>query len=355
MKRTFPLAASLLALGLAGCSSGTPEAPASPPADQWVFDAASSDVADRSCTEGEAEGFAMSFLVQAEPVDLGPVDAVSRALTGVEFVSGWALDAPLASFGGLSGIDILPNGDLLAVSDAGALVRIPFDQTTLATQGQATLTYLRGADGETLTGKSEADAEGLHVEGGIVFVSFERDHRVEAFAYERCGGNARAVPVASMGSRPTGLGRSISKNSGPEGLVLQNGELLLGLETLVGGDGPLGVATQDSDVSFAAVPWVKADGTPLVGLDAVGGDLYSLHRAYNPLTRQNAIGIRVRGADGETRTLGFMAAPLTLDNFEAIAVLPLEDGRRRIFILSDDNFSETQRTLLYIFETTGPA
>ena len=355
MNQTFLFAASLLALSLAGCSSGTPEAPSSPPAAAWVFDAASSDLAGRSCTEGEAEGFAMSFVMQAEPVDLGSDDAVSRALTGVEFVSGWALDAPLASFGGLSGMDILPGGDLLAVSDAGALVRIPFDQAALAPQGQATLTYLRGADGEILTGKSEADAEGLHVEGGIAFVSFERDHRVEAFAYDRCGGNARAVSLASMGSRPTGLGRSISDNSGPEGLALQDGELLLGLETLLGGDGPLGVATQDSDVSFAAVPWVKADGTPLVGLDGVGPELYSLHRAYNPLTRQNAIGIRVRGADGETTTLAFIAAPLTLDNFEAIAVLPLDDQRRRIFIMSDDNFSENQRTLLYIFETTGPA
>ena len=355
MIRTFPLAASLLALGLAGCSSKTPEAPASPPADPWVFDAASSDLADRSCAEGEREGFAMSFVMQAQPVDLGPEDAVARALTDVKFVSGWALNAPLASFGGLSGMDILPGGDLLAVSDAGALVRIPFDQATLAPQGQATLTYLRGADGEILTGKSEVDAEGLHVEGGIAFISFERDHRVEAFAYERCGGNARAVSVASMGSRPTGLGRSISDNSGPEGLVLSEGKLLLGLETLAGGDGPLGVVTEDGGVSFAGAPWVKAEGTPLVGLDAVGGELYSLHRAYNPLTRQNAIGIRVRGADGQTTTLAFMAAPLTLDNFEAIAVLPLEDGRRRIFILADDNFSDNQRTLLYIFETTDPA
>ncbi|HIG22278.1 MAG TPA: hypothetical protein EYG02_01400 [Henriciella marina] len=355
MNRTFLLAASLLALGLSGCSSGTPEAPASPPADPWVFDAASSDLADRSCTAGEGEGFAMSFVMQAEPVDLGSDEDVGRALTGVEFVSGWALDAPLASFGGLSGMDILPGGDLLAVSDAGALVRIPFDQTALAPQGQATLTYLRGGDGEILTGKSEADAEGLHVEGGIAFVSFERDHRVEAFAHARCGGNARAVPVASMGSRPTGLGRSISDNSGAEGLVLSEGKLLLGLETLAGGDGPLGVVTKDGGVSFAGAPWVKADGTPLVGLDAVGTELYSLHRAYNPLTRQNAISIRVRDDGGETKTLAFMAAPLTLDNFEAIAVLPLDDGRRRIFILSDDNFSDDQRTLLYVFETTDPA
>jgi len=355
MNQTFLFAASLLALGVVGCSSGTPEAPASPPADLWVYDAADSNFADSSCADGEPVGFAMSFIMAAEPVDLGPTEAVARALTGVEFVKGWALDAPLASFGGLSGLDILPGGDLLAISDAGAFVRIPFDQSALTLQGQATLTYLRGADGEILTGKSKADAEGLHVEDGIAFVSFERDHRVEAFAFERCGGNARAVRVASLGARPTGLGRSISENSGPEGLALRDGELLLGLETLVGGDGPLGVATQDSDVSFAAVPWIKADGTPLVGLDVIGDELYSLHRAYNPLTRQNAIGIRVRGADGETRTLAFMAAPLNLDNFEAIAVLPLDDQRCRIFIMSDDNFSENQRTLLYIFETTGPA
>ncbi|WP_018148791.1 esterase-like activity of phytase family protein [Henriciella marina] len=351
MKNILVPSISLMAMGLVACSSGTPVTPASPDAAPWSYESVAGTLGDLSCPNGAAEGFAMSFVMAAEPVELGEDDKVADALTGLSFRAGWALDAPLASFGGLSGLDILPGGDLLAVSDAGALVAIPFDQEALVPRGQATLTYLRNQDGEVLTGKADADAEGLHVRDGAAFVSFERNHRVAAYAFDRCGGNAAAVPIARMGDRPTGLGRSISENSGSEGLVMMDDALLVGIETLTGGKGPIGRVTEAGGISFAGTNWVDAEGAPLVGLDEAGGRLYSLHRAYNPLLRQNTISIRVRSQEGETKTLAFMGAPLALDNFEAIAVMPLASGEDRIFILSDDNFSDNQRTLLYVFET----
>lgn len=351
MKHFLAPSISLMAMGLAACSSGTPVTPASPGAAPWSYERVAGTLEDLSCPNGAVEGFAMSFVMEAQPVELGKEGKVEGALTGLSFKAGWALDAPLASFGGLSGLDILPGGDLLAVSDAGALVRIPFDQDALSPLGQATLTYLHDTEGEVLSGKADADAEGLHVRDGVAFISFERNHRVAAYAFDRCGGNAAAVPIASMGDRPTGLGRSMSENSGAEALVLMEDTLLVGIETLTGGNGPIGRVTETGGISFAGTNWIDAGGAPLVGLDAAGGRLYSLHRAYNPLLRQNTISIRVRSQDGETEILAFMGAPLNLDNFEAIAVMPLASGEDRIFILSDDNFSDDQRTLLYVFET----
>jgi hypothetical protein len=44
------------------------------------------------------------------------------------------------------------------------------------------------------------------------------------------------------------------------------------------------------------------------------------------------------------------APPMRLDNFEAIAAARAPGGGLRIYILSDDNFSDQQRTLLYAFD-----
>ena len=45
-----------------------------------------------------------------------------------------------------------------------------------------------------------------------------------------------------------------------------------------------------------------------------------------------------------------LAPPLNVDNFEGITVEKTEDGPTRVYLVSDDNFSERQRTLLYVFE-----
>ena len=353
MPRSRLLSGLLVGILLGACTAGSPSGPPAPEAAPWVYTPEKArEIADQSCPGSEPAGFAMSVLLNVQPVDLGKAADKAKALDGLIFRGGWSLDTSLASFGGLSGLDILPGGDLLAVSDAGALVHLPFDQAALEPQTQATLTYLKDQDGDMLTGKAEGDAEGLQLRDGIAFVSFERNHRIEAYGYERCGGNARAVRIASMDPRPAGLDRGISQNSGAEALAMVDDSLLVGLETLVGGQGPLGRVTEDGGVSFSAKDWINAEGTPLVGADEAEGRLYTLHRAYNPLTRQNTIAIRVREG-GESRTLAFMRAPLTLDNFEAVAVWPLETGEHRIFILSDNNFSDNQRTLLYVFETEG--
>jgi len=47
------------------------------------------------------------------------------------------------------------------------------------------------------------------------------------------------------------------------------------------------------------------------------------------------------------RTLAELAPPLTVDNFEAAAARAAPDGATLIYLLSDDNQSFLQRTLLF--------
>jgi hypothetical protein len=48
--------------------------------------------------------------------------------------------------------------------------------------------------------------------------------------------------------------------------------------------------------------------------------------------------------------LAQIAPPRPVDNFEAIATTRMPNGDTRIYILSDDNYSPRQRTLLYAFD-----
>jgi hypothetical protein len=82
-------------------------------------------------------------------------------------------------------------------------------------------------------------------------------------------------------------------------------------------------------------------------------DLAILCRSYDP-KQGNRIAVRLvanANEDGGRLIDEFtMAAPLTRDNFEAIAIVPRPAGGIRVYILSDDNGSASQRTYLLAFD-----
>jgi hypothetical protein len=55
-----------------------------------------------------------------------------------------------------------------------------------------------------------------------------------------------------------------------------------------------------------------------------------------------------RRVSGEV--VGAVGVPLTVDNFEGVAVRTGDDGETLIYVISDDNFNPLQRTLLMLFE-----
>ena len=59
-------------------------------------------------------------------------------------------------------------------------------------------------------------------------------------------------------------------------------------------------------------------------------------------------GARLKGEE-----LARWGAPLTVDNFEGLATRRGADGEILIYLLSDDNFSLFQRTLLLMFALEG--
>lgn len=277
----------------------------------------------------------LNIKVTAAP--LGTPDTISQALpSGVTFYGGWHLTAQDSNFGGLSGLERIEGNHLLAVSDLGRFYKI--NMSMGIPTGEAETTPLSNSKGRLLKGKKKTDAEGLAVKDGLAFVSFERNHRVLAYDLKTCGAAAKGVVVTPLPKTFNGL--DINPNSGAEALTFDSDQnLVAGYETVVKGVSPqilIGHNTAHKNI----LDGVKTPfDMKLVGLS----EHAVLLRGYDPIRGNRNI---IRYKDKEIR----LAPPLNVDNFEGIAEHKISDSRTRLYIISDDNFSGRQRTLLYAFD-----
>lgn len=298
----------LLLAGLCACAAPERQEPAADqPAPRWA-----------------------AIRVEARPVALGT--ALPPELS---YAGGVALASPDTSrLHGLSDLRVDADGRLRAVSDDGDLFEatLAFDaQGRLVGLGGARLKPLTGPNGAALHGKTAGDAEGLAVlADGTMLVSFERDHRV--LVYPADGGRPTAAPIPAA---------RLPANEGLEALAAWPAEgadaYLAGTE---GGETFVcRLSARCARVDLSPAP----DGYGLVAADLGGPEPLLLHRAWDPL-RGNRIKLTAGG-----RELLSLERPATVDNFEGLAAVR-GDGVTRIYLLSDDNFSDTQRTLLLAFD-----
>ena len=293
-----------------------------------------------------AQGAPYPIHVLAKPVAADKVGTPVGALT---YAGGLSLKAEgTDSFGGLSGMEVDPDGALIAVSDAGDLLRarVVLDPAgRLAGVEDATLARLIDENGVAFQNKIDADAEGLSRTDGGFAISFEQDHRV--LVYADAGGAPKRLPAPYVHLAP---------NAGVEALAYWRDpasgapRLVMGAERgdawscdLEGGDcRQILVAKRDNPGS----------GFKLTELDALpDGRLVALYRSAGLLTGlRAAICVVTPGADRPVVELARLPGPITADNMEAISAVPRADGSIRLYVMSDDNFAGWQRTLLLAFD-----
>ena len=238
------------------------------------------------------------------------------------------------------------SGDrLVAISDQGRFfeARIRFDEMNrLAGLTDARMIPLLGESGRPLAAK-DTDAEGLDLlpDGGRL-VSFEGNDRI--LLYPADGGAPRPAP------RPEAR---FPQNSGMEAIARYPAA---GADAyLVGSEGGvIWLCRLSASCSDTALGTLVPAGMNLTALAAYGEDgaFAMLSRAYDP---RAGVRISVRLIDNSAagaRVLDEMtiAPPLNVDNFEGIAAVPGPAGGIRLFLVSDDNGSNTQRTYLFAFD-----
>lgn len=343
-----------------------------------------------SCPPGTARAAPEDVALSARHVPLQGINPSRKTLGELTFVDGFHLTSPDKRFGGLSGLDVLDDGNLLAVSDQGDFVWIDLSADGV-TPVAARIAGMRDAAGDGLRGKAEGDAEGLALNDGLALVSFEGDHRVLAFDIGACGAAARGAPIAlgrfggDLTSAFARRGLKVDGNSGVEALAVTRDWFLFGgLETQADGTSVVSARAIEAAPEFDIT--VGKGAPPIVGMDIlpVGEDgqdvrVFSLHRSTSPVASKAIVlsettftrtldqahlpARRIGEIDERsherftptsTRVLAEMNLLVTIDNFESVAAKALPDGRVRLYVMSDDNFSKRQRTLLMIYDIAKP-
>lgn len=302
-----------------------------------------------ACTAAPPESvWTGSITVDTHPARLAPLQSAA----GLRLAGGLELSAPkTARFGGFSGLEVWPDGRFVAISDAGswAAGRLLLDaQGRLRGVQDLRLAPMRGLDGNPLRRKVGADAEGLTaLPDGRLAVSFEQQHRI--WIYDAPGAAARPGPHLPHIAR-------LARNEGLEALAASGLGLLAGAERRPGGGGAWFWRTEGAGTGSVVQGPRDASLSPafsLVGLDALpdrfGGDMVALERFYAPFVGGRARLRRVSAAGlAADRFEGPIVAELSgpqVDNFEGIAAVETAEGAR-LYLISDDNFRHSQRTLL---------
>lgn len=287
--------------------------------------------------------------IRARAVPLNPNDPKQDRVGNFIYAGGLRLTSRQTSrLHGLSDLDVLADGRLISVGDEGDLLKakVMLDAAgRLVGVTDAKLTSLVGLDGKPLQGKDNRDSEGQALmPNGDLLVSFERHDRI--WLYPADGTPPRPVPSPDA---------KFPYNEGMEALAPDPDR---GPDAYFTG----GETSGRTWTCTLTTPCVEGQKTPLgLGFGLVAarrlpqGRTAWLLRAFNPITR-SVIDLRI--TDGAGRVLDQMELrePLTVDNFEGLGAVPDKTGDGvRFYVISDDNFSKSQRTLLLAFDWRPPA
>ncbi|WP_439529492.1 esterase-like activity of phytase family protein [Pannonibacter sp.] len=285
------------------------------------------------------------------------------------FLGGLDLTATNREIGGLSGLIILGDGaQMLAVTDNALWVAARIRQSPEgAPLGLGDVRYapMLDAKGIELRKTSSSDTEAVTLgrnRGKLeLFVATERTNRILRFAWPLTSAASRLISGVET---PKGI-RALRFNKGLEALAAAPD------------DGPLGGAlvaiaergqSQAHDLpgfilggpragSFEIVRSDDYDATDAAFLP--GGDLLLLERRFN---LRDWVGMRLRRfAAADVKPGAVLAGEILMeagpshqiDNMEGLAVHQDAAGRTILTLLSDDNRSLLQRTLLLRFRLDG--
>jgi hypothetical protein len=275
------------------------------------------------------------------------------------FRGGLVLTSSHKDFGGISSLRVGSDGArFLATSDKGNWLRgrIVYRDGRPVGIADAEMSPILGPDGRPLNRRGWYDTESLAIDGGTVYVGIERVHEIVRFDFGKQGLRARGQPIEV----PPGA-KTLPHNKGLECLDvvprgMPNAGTLIAISErgmdsngnilgfLIGGPSPgsFGVKrSSEFETSDCAV-------TPR-------GDLLILERRFSWMS---GIAIRIRrvplsrvvpGAVLDSPELIVADMAYQVDNMEGLSVHREADGTLVLTMVSDDNFSPLQRTLLLQF------
>jgi hypothetical protein len=302
----------------------------------------------------------VSIEVKARPLPSFDTSDPQRVRFGkLEYRSGLVLTSSFRGFGGLSGLRLDQQGErFISISDKGMWFtgRIRYRGRDMIGLDDVEAAPMLGPDGRPITARGWFDSESIALDGSLVYIGLERVNQLLRFdfskGFTRARGEVVPLPPAA---------RRLPYNKGIEALVMVPKGLPLagtliaiserGLDAdgnliafLIGGPDPGQFSvrrTEHFDVSDAVL--------------LRSGDLLVLERKFSLL---EGVGIRIRQIPLASLAPGAVVdGPVIfgadlgeeIDNMEGIDAHITGDGETMLTMVSDDNFSMIQRTLLLQF------
>jgi hypothetical protein len=302
----------------------------------------------------------VSIEINARPIpSFDPHDASRARFGALEYRSGLVLTSSFRGFGGLSGLRLDAKGErFISFSDKGSWFtgRIVYRGGEMTGLADVEAAPMLGPDGRPITARGWFDSESIALDGSFVYIGLERVNQVLRFdfskGFTRARGEVVPLPPAA---------RKLPYNKGLEALVVvPRGMALAGtliamsergldaqgnlIAFLIGGPSPgqFSIRRRDNfDVSDAVL--------------LPSGDLLILERKFSWLA---GLGIRIRrialksiapGAVVDGPGIFDVDLGYEVDNMEGIDAHVTPDGETMLTMISDDNFSMLQRTLLLQF------
>lgn len=284
--------------------------------------------------------------IEVETLNLWPGD-----FYGVRLLGAYRLSTDHGGFGGISGLLIEEGGSgIVMATDRGRWVtgRLVRDARGMVSGLEEGRTQ-RMQDGNRSLRRGYRDSEGLTRIGGTILVSFEREHRIM-----RCDQGGALKPFAAVDDW-----NLLPDNRSLEGLAtMPDGRILVIAEAPEPGQGfPFWVLSPDGRSVSARGFLPQGDRHHLTAADyGPDGVLYVLERDYSQLR-----GVSIRlvryfpdkeglPLDRSAELLAQFDSATGIDNMEGIAVWRDGAGRMIVSMISDDNFSDVQRTILVELE-----
>ena len=286
------------------------------------------------------------------PVDLDPSDPDAKEVGELIFRGGVEIEPGEEKIGGISGLEWYEEeGRFYAVDDEGHWLTIEPDELDgrLVDVLDLARGELNDERGRRLRDKERADSEAITRDpAGGWLVSFEREHRVWRYAdFDNAAEPASTAEAAAA----LDLVSTADTNGGLETLAYGAQTMIACGEWAEAGRANCIHASMGGITRFelaAPAPLAEHGGAPTDATCANDDTCYVLFRSYRQ-GEGNRAAIVELAPDAEPRLLATFLPPLTLDNFEGLAVRE-QFGKRYLYIVSDNNFSDNQRTLLMKFE-----
>jgi hypothetical protein len=302
----------------------------------------------------------VSIEVNARPIPSFDTRDRSRLRFGaLEYRSGLVLTSRFRGFGGLSGLRLDARGErFISFSDKGSWFtgRIVYRGREMTGLDDVEAAPMLGPDGRPITARGWFDTESIALDGRFVYIGLERVNQVLRFDFSKGFTRSRGEVVPQPPAA-----RKLPFNKGLEALVMVPRGLPLagtliaiserGLDPqgnliafLIGGPAPGQFSvrrTDNFDVSDAVL--------------LASGDLLVLERKFSLL---EGVGIRIRrialkslapGAVVDGPSIFDADLGHEIDNMEGIDAHVTPEGDTVLTMISDDNFSMIQRTLLLQF------